>query len=894
VTDSIVAAWRQLTRGLRRLVRPRDVDRDLADEVSHFLDQATKVHIAGGMTPRDARRAAHLELGNRTTIEEGVRMAFWENTVASVITDVKYAVRMLRRSPVFTIVVVAVISLGTGAVTTIFSAANSILLRPLPGSTQNSELIGIDRVERSGAGGMQASYPYYTHLRDKNTTLRGLAGWSKVDLTVLVGDEATGIYGNLVSGNFFSVLGARPALGRFFAPEEDQAPMAHAVIVVSHAFWQAHMGADSAAIGRAVRVNGIPFTVIGVAAPEFRGLFTPIVTDAWVPLSMQPGVKPSRSLTDAGMSWIWMFGRMRDGVDRDAVHGDLTALTVAYSGSALEPTWASRYTDIRLIALNGLPDDAHKVMVAFIGVLLAAAFLVLLIASVNVAAMLSARAVARRHEMAIRIALGAARARVVRQLMTESLVLFALGAVGGVLIAVAATRALETIPLPSNEPLGLHLAPDSRVLAFALFVSLLTGAVFGLAPALRAARQDINTRLRDDARSGRQRTVVSDVLVVGQLSLSLVLLVSAGLLLRALKSGQSVDPGFDTSNVATAEFKTASWGYDLAKSRAFFIALRARLEGVPGVTAVSLTSSLPLQLGTSNTYLMFDDSPPSSATTTGGTRVQEQVADANYFAVLRIPVTSGREFAPTDDDRARKVVIVNETLAKKHFPTGDAVGHTVGSGNDRLAIVGVVRDAKYASLTESTPEMVYFPTRQTPLTEQTVMVRTSGDPAALTRVIQDAARALDPAIPRPAVQGLAEATSFALLPQRVAALVAGSLGVLGLILATVGLYGIISYSVSRRSREIGVRMALGARAGDVERMVVREGMRLALLGVAAGLVLAAGAARLIGAYLYGVSPLDAPTFVGMSLLFVLVALLASWLPARRAAAASPLVALRAG
>jgi predicted permease len=697
-----------------------------------------------------------------------------------------------------------------------------------------------------------------------------------------------------VSGNFFSVLGVRPALGRFFLPEEDATQLTHPVIVVSHAFWRSVLGGDSSAVGRTVGVNGTAFTIIGVAPPEFRGVFTPIVTSAWVPLMMQPRIRPNRSLDEPGASWLWTFGRLKDGIGRETARQDLIALTRARIAEGVEPEWMRNNDSIRLISLTGLPDDARKAMLAFTGMLLGVALLVLIIASVNVGAMLSARAVARRHEMSIRVALGAGRARLVRQLLTESLVLFALGAIGGIGLATMSTRLLERIPLPLSVPLSLELSPDVRVLAFALLMSLVTGLVFGVSPALRASNPDIAARLRNDTRTGDgRRGIVSDVLVVGQLALSLVLVVSAGLLLRALERGSSVDPRFDVTGVATASLKSESWGYDETKARTFSRALRERVEAIPGVTHVSYTSGLPLQWDNSNAYIHLDDAPPASAGKSDGTRVRVNQVDVAYFDVVRIPIVDGRQFVRTDDQNATRVAIVNETLARKHWPRSSAIGHTFLSNDQRVTIVGVARDAKYATLTEETPEMVYFALAQEWQAEQVLMVRTTQGADALAPTIQDAVASLDPSVPRPSVVSLQRATQYVLLPQRVAAFVAGALGLLGLVLATVGLYGIIAYSVSRRSREIGVRMALGARAVDVQRMVVLGGMRLAGLGVLIGLLLAGGASRLLVAFLYGVSPLDAPTFLATSLLFVAVALVASYLPARRAAMADPLIALRA-
>ncbi|MES2176661.1 MAG: ABC transporter permease [Gemmatimonadota bacterium] len=890
---SVTSIWRHVTRGVRALVPGSGHDRDLQDELTHYLDQATKAHIANGLTLEDARRAAQRDVGNLTVARESVHASLWENTIATLVTDVRYAMRMLRRSPVFTTIIVLVISLGIGAVTTIFSAANGILFKPLPGASDPGRLVGIDRIEPAERGGTQATYPYYRFLRERTRTLSGIAAWGKATLTLNTGQSGHSVYANIVSGNFFSVLGVRPALGRFFLPEEDVTPLTHPVIVVSHEFWESALGADSSAIGRTIGVNGAAFTLVGVAPRGFRGVFTPIVTSAWVPLMMAERVRPRTDFESAAASWLWTFGRLNRGVNREVARQELRALTADRIAQGVEPKWMERNNGIRLIGLTGLPDDAHKAMLAFASVLLGVAIMVLLIASVNVAAMLSARAVARQHEMAIRVALGAGRLRLVRQLLTESVMLFVLGAAGGVGLACGATWLLERIPLPIGEPLSLELSPDYRVLVFALLVSLVTGVLFGLAPALRAARLDVTSRLRNDSRTGdARRGLISNALVVGQLALSLLLLVSAGLLLRALDHGRSVDPRFDVKGVATAELKAESWGYDEAKARTFYRALRERVQGLPGVTEVSYTSRLPLQMSSSSSNIRLDNAQTPGRAEERGTPVQTDVVDVDYFSVVRIPVLAGRPFRTSDDQDAPRVAIVNETFAKKHWAVGGAIGQTFVADGTQVTIIGIARDAKYSTLTETTPSHVYYAVGQGAQTELTLMVRTTGSADSLRAPIRDAVLALDRGLPPPAVVSLENATSFVLLPQRVAAMVTGALGVLGLLLASIGLYGIISYSVSRRSREIGVRMALGARATDVHRMVVRSGMRLTAMGVVIGLVLAMAASRLLVAFLYGVNPLDALTFAATSALLVAVAFLASYLPARRAAAADPLVALR--
>jgi predicted permease len=808
--------------------------------------------------------------------------------------DLRFAVRTLRKSPVFVIVAVACIALGSGAVTTIYSTMNALVLRPLPGTTDGDRLVRIERKLPGSDDGVSVSYPFYEQLRDRSRTLDGLIAWGKVSLTLRSGGEAgTVVYGNPVSGNLFSVLGVRPALGRFFTPEEDRTELTDAVIVVSEGFWRSQLGADSSAIGRDIMVNGRPFTLIGVAPRDFQGLDAPIKTDAWVPLHMQPALRSiAGRLDEPSTLWLRLGGRLKDGVSVDVAHQQLSTLAAGLEAGSTEPSWLRKYTDLRLTALTGLPPDASGKLAGFLGLLLGAAGLVLIIASVNVAALLSARAMARRREMAVRAALGAARGRLVTQLLTETLLLFALGAAGGAVVALGATRALERIPIPAELPFSLDLAPDPRVLAFALAVSLLTGAVVGLAPARYSTRTDLAARLRDGSlASAPRRTLAGSALVVGQLAVSLLLLVGAGLFVRALQRAGHIDLGFERAGVATVALDTDAWGYDQARGSRFYRALTDQVSAIPGVTAVSYTTILPLNLHSSGDQIQLDGSAPSDRG--GGVPIQQILVAPGYFSVLRIPLVAGRTIDAHDDESSARTAVINETMAKRFWPDGSALGRSFGYHGERVTIVGIARDAKYASLSEPTPTLAYFPLAQSWRAKRTLMVRTATDIRTLVAALPAAMRAADTEAPRPVVATLEEATGIALLPQRVAAMVTGVLGVTGLILSMTGLYGVISYAASRRSNEIGIRMALGARRADVLGMIVGEGMRLTVVGIVAGLLLAAAATRLMVGLLFGVSPLDAGTYVVMPALLVAVALLASYLPARRAADADPSRVLRA-
>jgi predicted permease len=878
-----MAFWRQLSRGLHVLIRRRAADRDLDDEVRHYLDEAADVYVARGLSPAEARRAARLDVGSTISVREQVRDHGWEHAIGTLARDVRLAGRMLRKSPVFTVVVAFVIAVGSGAVTTIFSGMNAVVLRPVPGIADSARLVNVRPARRDGTVAQQGSYSYYAFLRDRSHTFDGIAAWGRVSLAIAAGGQGTAVLGNMVSRSYFDLLGVRPALGRFFAPDEHLTPGLHPVIVVSHAFWTSHMDADPAAIGGTIAVNGMAFAVVGVAPESFRGVYTGLRVDAWVPLMMQPALRPRSNLTDA--SWLWLFGRLREGSDVAAAQQELSALAVARARDRGEPGAGGAAPAVQLLPFTGLPNGEGGALLGFMALLLGAAGLVLLIAGVNVAAMLSARYAARRRELAVRAALGAGRTRLLRQLLTEILALFLLGAVGGFVVAVLATAALERLPLPANVLLSLELSPDWRVLAFALFVSLVTGLIFGLAPARQATRRDLTSCLRDDfAGAGARRTLMGRTLIVVQLALSLVLLVAAGLFMRALNQGYRIDPGFDRDGVTTASLEPESWGYPESRAREFYRRLRDGVEALPGAAAVSYTGRVPLMHGSS----------PDRIPAGGGSEVTIHHAsvDVDYFTVLRLPVLQGRAFGESDDSRARRVAVVNETLARRLWPDGNAIGRTFRFRDVPTTIVGIARDAKYASLGESTPPFAYFPLAQVWQPTQTLLVRASGNPEALARGIRHAMRSIDPLLPPPRTSTLQQLTAIGLLPQRAAAIVTGALGAVGLLLASVGLYGILAFSANRRTREIGIRVALGATRSRVVGLMVREGLRLAAAGIAIGLVLAAGATRLISSWLLGVSPLDGATFAGMSLIFLAVAFLASYVPARRAAASDPLTALR--
>ena len=592
-----MALWRPLARGLRVLTRRAAADREIDDELRHWIDEATAQHVARGLDPRTARRAALAEIGPPTLVRERVRDHGWEQWVTSWLQDLRLAGRTLRQTPLFTAIVVLVVALGTGAVSTVFSAMNALLLRPVPGVGNPAGVVTLLPARRDGGTSEQIGYARYLHLRDHARTVAGIGAWGRTAMTISTGGAGRAVLGNLVTADYFDLLGIQPARGRFFAAAENRTPGTHPVLVVSDAFWRTHLGADEQAIGRAITVNGHPFTLIGVAPPAFRGLYTGLTVDAWAPLMMQPQLRPRSSLT--GGSWLWLFARLRPDVPAPAAQAELSALVDAERRAAGIPDGPDATTSMRALPLTGLPGGSGPALALF-AILLGASALVLVIAGVNVAALLAARYSARARDLAVRAALGAGRLRLMRQLLTEVLALFALGAIGGVVLATMATAALERLPLPATIPITLEISPDFRVLAFAVAAALATGVIFGLGPALQGARRDITDRLKaESAGAGRRRSRLGPVLVAGQLALSLVLLVAAGLFVRAVERGEAIDPGIDRHGVTTVQLEPESWGYDERAATAFHAALRDRMAAAPGVTGVAFATRLPLMLSSS-------------------------------------------------------------------------------------------------------------------------------------------------------------------------------------------------------------------------------------------------------------------------------------------------------
>ncbi|HKE19301.1 MAG TPA: ABC transporter permease [Kofleriaceae bacterium] len=893
---------------LRNWFRRRHVDRELEAEVNACLDQLIAEKQAAGLSPTEALRAARLELGGVPQVVEQVREVRAGSTAETVWQDIRYGMRGLRRSPAFTAVAVLTLALGIGATAAIFSLIDAALLRPLPGDRPD-ELVAIYTSDYSGPLYGGSSYPDYVDFRDGNELLAGLVAYRPTPLSL--GADGPGapsaaskrVFGEIVSGSYFSMLGVRPRPGRGFLPDEDRTPGTHPVVVLSHGLWQRRFAGDPTVIGRSVRLNGHPFTVVGVAPRGFSGLLRGFAADLWVPMMMQGQAVPgSEDLTERGARGLLVMGRLRPGVTIEQARSRFQAIA-AELHRAHRDSWTDVRGRPRAITLVAESDarifpQARGPVVAFMALFMTAVGLVLLIACASVANLLLARASARRKELAVRFALGARRARLVRQLLTESSILASLGGIAGLCLAMWGLDLLMAFKPPVPVPVALDLGVGWRVIAFTAGVTLLSTLLIGATPALAASRPDLATALKDDTGAvgaGGRRVRLRRALVVAQVTLSLVLLIGSGLFLRSLQRAGAIALGFDPRNLVAMSVDLQLQGYEEARGRDFYRQLLERVRALPGVTSASLATQLPLGLfsGTRRGITIAGH----AALPGEDPEVDTATVGPDYFETLRIPIVRGRAFGKRDAPGAPGAVIVNQAFARRYWPGRDALGQHIqlGGGGDpgtpSLEVVGVAADGKYVTLGEDPRPFFYLPLDQDYASSATLVVRTASDAGAAISSVQSAVHELDPNLPVYDAKTVTDHLALSLLPARMAGAVLGIFGLVALALAALGLYGVVAYSVSQRTREIGVRLALGARRRDILHLIVGEGLRLTALGVALGLPLAAAATRLLSGLLYGVSASDPVTFAAITILLVAVALLACSLPAWRAARVEPMTAL---
>jgi len=824
-----------------------------------------------------------------------------EDVMDSLLKDIRYAIRSLLKRPGFTAIAVITLALGVGANTAVFSVINGLLLRPLP-AERPDELFAVSRGDGAAP---TASYPDYLYYRDQNQVFSGLAAAASAPLNFggrdSGGDNQGGgvILGEIVSGNYFATLGVNAKLGRALTPQDDQIAGAHPVVVISHRFWKSRLGTAGDVIGKTLILNGHGFTVIGVMPESFTGtLFTPHL---WAPLAMQaqlmPGV-PDR-LDDHRDNWLGLIGRLKPGLAPAQAAAALNTLDDQLRNQYAEPAPRREETGLSLLSTRGVMLPHLRRMITIISTLATLVVgAVLLIACANVASLLLARATARRREIAVRLALGASRWRLIRQLLTESLLLAILSAVAGLVVASwAVSLLIKFAPAPAPWTFAPDLRLDGRVFVFTLAVSLLAGVIVGLAPALQASKSDLVVALKDEsgAASGRRSRLfgLRGLLVSAEISISLVLLITTGLFIRSSLIAATIDPGFDPQNGLVLTLDLGLQDYTETRGKQFQQELKQRLAALPGVKAVSLASYVPL--GPDDTLAEVQIEGREPAPESGQDLVGSIAVDSDYFQTMGTGLLRGRNFGGADKEASPRVVIINETMAKRYWPGVDAIGKRLrlGAADAPLReVVAIVKDGKWRYLSESPRAVVYRPISQSWSPPSSFVVRTAGQPNSLLPDVRREVQRLDPNLPVQALRTLPEHVSEALWPARLGAGLLAVFGLLALTLATVGLWGLIAYLVSQRTREIGIRLALGAQAGDVLKLVIWQGLKLTLSGLVMGLLGAFALTRLMENLLYGLSPTDPLTFLAITLLLVGVTLVASYIPARRATKVDPLVALR--
>lgn len=819
-----------------------------------------------------------------------------------LLADLRYALRLMRQSPLFTFIAVASLAAGVAASTAIFSLTDALFSRPRAGITNPDRVVDIGRAEGNGDGFDNFGYPLFQMLRERSTLFESMAAAELGPNPMSFGDGSSSerVFALLVSNTYFHVLGTQTAAGRFFLPEEDRMPGERPVVVLSHAFWQKQFGGRQEIVGTSLPLNGRGYTIVGVAEEGFTGT-TIIAPDFWVPFAMAPEVRGnpgSDILTSHEAVWHPAVGRLKPGVTRAQAQAELNTIFAGVKQERPDP-YARRDWSIAVEPSGRIPAPGRAPTLGFLGLLFGLTGIVLLIACSSVAGMLLARATARRREMATRLAIGADRGRLIAQLLTETVVIFLLAALAAMFLTFWLVRALGSFMPALPVPVVVDLHVDLRAFLFALALALATGVMFGLSPARHALRLDLAAALHGQHATGdRRRLALRHSLVIGQVALSLLLLVTTGLFLRALQAAADIDPGFDPRSVDMVRLDTTLAGYREQRAVVFLDRLMERVRMIPGVEAVATSRATPLE-GSRRGLGALAAPGTTSADGTDLWQADWDIVSPDYFRTLHLPIVAGRAFSERDREEQPWVAIVNETFARRAWPSQDAVGQRLRQylGRDRtngreLQIVGVAHDAKYATLGEPTPNFIYVPEAQQPQTTINVYVRHAAG-RSVTDDVRASVRALEPRLPLLQTQTLESAIAIGLLPQRVAAWIAGAVGMLGLLLAALGLYGLTAFSVAHRTREIAVRMAVGATPRAVLSLILGGSARLAAIGTVIGLVLAVGASVLMRSVLMGLGTIDMPAFVGAATVLAAVLLTAAWWPAARATRLEPTEALRA-
>jgi predicted permease len=888
----------ELKTALRALLRKSRTESELDEELNYHIEQQTEQNIRLGMNPEEARYAAQKTFGGVELAKERSRDARGVRWLEELWQDLRYGARMLLKNYGFTLAAALCLGLGIGVNTAIFSVVHALLLRSFP-VPQSDQLVVITQGKRN----FPITYRNFVRIRNNNGVLSDLAAFEYVRFSFGNRDQSQFISGELVSGNYFDALKLKPTLGRTFLPEEDRIPDAHPVVVLSYRFWQSRLSGAPDVIGRTIILNRHRFTVIGVAPQGFKGMVTPYLTSVWIPLMMSARVKHEIKRADdlrdfepdsadelRSFGWVSPIGRLKPGVSLSQAQ----AAIETFSPRSDEPDEDSRF---RLILPKGINDIVNTggmrrqvtKAATLMGVI---AGIVLLIACSNLANLLLARASVRRKEIAIRMALGASRVRLIRLLMTESALLALAGGGIGLLVASLFNRlCIAFIPRMATFDPDLRL--DAPVLGFTLLLSLVTSVLFGLAPALRVSKLSFAPALKDEIGIGALHTKtinLRNALIIGQVAISLPLLICAGLFIRSLQKEQAIDLGFKTENRLVLWLSLKVVGYDQTNGVKFVQQLLDRVRAVPGVQSASIAQRY-------SDFSGHDCYSQDSARPSVGIPVfdcSNNEVGSQFFHTMGISVVRGREFTAQDGERGNKVVVINESLARRYWPGEDPLGKQlrIGESSNPLSeIVGIVKDSvDIGSMREEPPPMLYTPFQD--IESMNLIIHTSIDPNGMIQPLRREISLLDENLPMK-IATMNELISSSQWEQRLGVTLLSILGGLGLLLTAVGIYGVTAYIVAQRTREFGVRMALGARGRDVMKLVIREGMWLVLIGVVIGMAASLAVSRLLKSFLFGLSAADPMTFGIIPLLLAAVALLACYVPARRATKVDPMIALRA-
>jgi macrolide transport system ATP-binding/permease protein len=877
---------------LRSIFHKNRAELDLSEELQFHLQNQIDEYVAQGMNPKEARHTALRSLGGIEQAKEECRDARKVNLIENFLQDARFGLRMLRRSPGFSLLAILCLTLGIGANAAVFSWIEGILFRPYPAVAHQERLVAIGGTSRDEPRGTPLSWPDFQDLQRSCTLCETLFVSKITGTTLSIGDRAERTTGSIVSANYFDAIGVPPMLGRGFLPGEDQGQSAHPVAVISYQLWQGRFRGDPQIVGKTQRLNGVIHTIVGVAPEGFYGTFVGWGMNFWVPASMEDIFESGGyKLEDRGARWIEAYARLKPGVTFAQAQQEFAAIS-----GRLEAEYpaTNRGRAVRFWPLWQTPFNNAGTLLPTLEIMLVVVAFVLLIACANVGNLLLVRSFTRRHEMSVRLAVGAGRARLWKQLLTEGLVLSLFGAAGGLLVAYWCRHALVLL-FPARGGVQMHLPGeiDWRVLALSAGVCLATTLLMGLVPALQTGKIDLAQSIKMESASvvgGRGRAWVRSGLVLVQVSLSFVLLVGAGLLMQSLLKIRTASPGFNTRGVQDTAIDLVSAGYTPARAQTFQDALLERVRALPGVESAAFAKMTPLSYVSSATAPIVVDGyqpPPEESPT-----VEYNELGDNYFVTMGIPLVAGREFTRADDEKAALVAVVNETMAQRYWQGRSPLGQRLQLKGRWMQVVGIAKDSKYSSVREKPTPFFFVPLRQNSLRGSVLNIRTPLAPQTMATAIAREVHALDSNLAPYEVITMQEQLDRSTSAQMVAVTLVGILGTLALVLAAIGLYGVMSYAVSQSTRELGLRMALGAGASNLLRLVLSRGLALTGAGVLLGAATALLLTRLLGNLLYKVSPRDPVAFGCAFAVMALVSVAACLLPAWRAARTDPMRALR--